>query len=67
MDPLTITHLTNKYLAAALRCQHNLALQSKASTNPLSFSQDITTTHRLVETPAKTPSRLIREFINHHE
>ena len=43
-----------------------LALGSEASANQLSLSQEITTTHWLVETSAKTLSRLIREFSEHH-
>lgn len=43
-----------------------LALESEASANQLSLSHEITTTHWLVETSAKTLSSLIRQFSDHH-
>lgn len=43
-----------------------LTLESEASANQLSLSQEINTTHWLVETSAQTLSNLIREFSSHH-
>ena len=43
-----------------------LALESEVSANQLSLSQEINTTHWLVETSAQTLSNLIREFSSHH-
>jgi len=44
-----------------------LALESEVSANHFNLSKEITSTHWLVETSAKTLSRLLREFSNHHE
>ncbi len=43
-----------------------LALESEASANQLSLTEEINTTHWLVETSAQTLSNLIREFSSHH-
>jgi signal transduction histidine kinase len=43
-----------------------LALESEATANQLSLTEEINTTHWLVETSAQTLSNLIREFSNHH-
>ncbi len=43
-----------------------VALESEVSANQLSLSQEINTTHWLVETSAQTLSNLIREFSSHH-